>query len=806
MIKKILFCALIITINIFSQEYFIRGTVYDAKSKTPLPYTSIRVLFTSFGTTSNIDGNFEIKVKKGNYRFAASYLGYFSDTVSVDLSKNISGVSFNLKETNVNLPEIVIHPGENPANIIIKKAIQKKNSRNSFIKDYVYYAYTKGVIKTQSDFDINGAGNTLSVSSSKDTSELKIAGILENESRGYFKQPNLKKDIIIARKQSANFSSQLNTITGGRLTQNFYSENINLFGKELPGPLSDEALSYYYYYIKDRVMINNQPVYKIYMAPDYSSNPGLTGYIYIADSTYNLVKVELGLNRAANTGGFFESFTAEQQFEMQKDSIPMPAYYHINAKLNILNLAKIGFELLTSLNNYEINTGIKDDFFSKAAITVLNDADKKDSSYWSNLQSIPNTDEEKIAYKRIDSVSAIPRTFWDNFSFLSDYESINSNLGFSGPLGIYHFSKVEGHTLDFSIWGRDYFEKRLNSSLYFSYGFADKKFKSDINADYLLGNYREHKISFNAFNRINKLFEASSNYNEIYSTLISLISKYDYNDYFYSKGFGIKYNGEVFPVLSVSAGFNNTTYSNAYTNSNVTWFYKNRSFSKNSLIYESRLNTLSAGFKFDFRDYIEDGYFRHRMSNNDFNIYFDGNVTYSNHNLFKSSLDFTKYETNLYGNIKTSRSTGFGYHFTGIYTNGYLPYQLLYSLPGNVETTSKNYSFRTLRVNEYLGDRVFEAFLEHNFGNSIFRMLHIPYLKDSEIKLSAFFNAAVSSVSDKTKSILTNSCKVFDKPFYEAGFRIGHITFPISVDFGWKLNYRGTNNFSIGINTLLISE
>lgn len=805
MVNKIFFCTLLIAFNLFSQEYFIRGTVYDAKSKTALPYTSIRVLQSSFGTTSNIDGNFEIKLKKGKYSLAASYLGYFSDTITVDLNRTVSGVSFNLKETNLNLPEIVIHPGENPANIIIRKAIQKKNLRNLYLKDYIYYAYTKGVIKTQSDFDINGTDNTLSVSASKDTAELKIAGILENESRGYFMQPNHKKDIIIARKQSANFSSQLNTITGGRLTQNFYSENINLFGKELPGPLSDEALSYYYYYIKDRIMINNQPVYKIYMAPDYSSNPGLTGYIYISDSTFNLVKVELGLNRAANTGGFFESFSAEQQFEMQRDTIPMPAYYHLKAKLNILNIAKIGFELLTSLNNYEINTGLKEDFFSKAAITVLNDADKKDSSYWSNLQAIPNTEEEKTAYKRIDSVSAIPRTFWDNFSFLSDYESINSNLGFSGPLGIYHFSKTEGHALDFSVWGRNYLDKRLNSSINISYGFADKKVKTNFDADYLLGSYREHKISFNAYNRINALFESSSNYSSIYTTLISLISKYDFNDYYYSKGFALKYTGEVFPVLTVSAGFENNTYLNARTNSNVTWFYKDRRFNQNTPIYETRLNTISGGFKFDFRDYIEDGYFRHRMTDNNFNVFIEGNVTYSNHNLFNSGLDFTKYETSLSGNIKTSRSTGFGYHFTGVYTNGYLPYQLLYCLPGNVEATAKSYSFRTLRVNEYLGDRVFEAFLEHNFGNSIFRMLHIPYLKDSEIKVSTFINAAVSSISDRTKSILTASCKVFEKPFYEAGFRIGHLTFPLSVDFGWKLNYRGTNNFSIGINTLLIN-
>jgi len=34
---------------------------------------------------------------------------------------------------------------------------------------------------------------------------------------------------------------------------------------------------------------------------------------------------------------------------------------------------------------------------------------------------------------------------------------------------------------------------------------------------------------------------------------------------------------------------------------------------------------------------------------------------------------------------------------------------------------------------------------------------------------------------------------------YEIGFSIGQVLFPIQMDFAWKLNYRGDNNFRIGI-------
>ena len=75
--------------------------------------------------------------------------------------------------------------------------------------DYSFKAYTKGLIKTTQDISLKRNRASASIGS-KDTSALKITGIIENESKGYFKKPNKYKDEIIARKQSANTSSQIN--------------------------------------------------------------------------------------------------------------------------------------------------------------------------------------------------------------------------------------------------------------------------------------------------------------------------------------------------------------------------------------------------------------------------------------------------------------------------------------------------------------------------------------------------------------------------------------------------------------------
>ena len=437
------------------------------------------------------------------------------------LDQNLYNINFALIQTKVDLEEVVIKPGENPALEIIKKAIDKKNLRNLQIQNYEVEAYTKGIIRTTED--ISASSNSIGVGlGGSDTTELIISGILENHSKGYFKQPDSFKEIILARKQSANFPPTINTLTGGRLIQNFYENDVNFLGRDLPGPISDDALSYYYFYIEKILAQNDRKIYQIHMEPDNSADPGFVGKIFISDSTYDLVKVDLLLNRAANTGGLFDTVNVYQQFD-EYSGIYLPVDYRLFVKANIFGLVRIGFELNTILFDYQINQEIPENTFNKAIVTVVPEADEKDSTYWQTTPTIPNTVEEEIAYHRIDSVENVPKKFLDDFSFLNTRISLSDNISVSAPLGMYHFSRVEGHALDFGVFVDDAFNRRFNSSLKLSYGFSDKKFKQDFSAGYLLGKYRTWEVDFKAFNRLKVLFGESDNYGELFSTFVTLI-------------------------------------------------------------------------------------------------------------------------------------------------------------------------------------------------------------------------------------------------------------------------------------------
>ncbi len=788
-------------INLHAQQYKLSGKVTDKFDNTELAYSNIRIADTYLGTSANIEGTFELLLDRGEYKLITSYLGYLTDTTRIDLSKS-TFVEIKLEPVSIELPQVTVLPGENPAKEIIRRAIEAKNLRDEKLNSYIFNAYTKGNAKTTED--ISSRDNSIGLSiGGVDSAQLKISAIIESESKGYFEKPDNYKEFIIARKQSANLPSSINVLTGGRLVQNFYSDDIEYFGRPLPTPIADNALDYYFFYLEDTLALDKQNVFQIYFEPDDRSDPGFFGKIFIADGTFNLIEVDMKLNKAANPGGIFDFVNISQQFLPYADDIYMPIDYRISLEGNFLNLVKFGFELNSIFYNYEINNDIDDDIFDMALVTVMPEADTRDSIYWQSVQSIPNTAEEISAYRRIDSLEAIPVTFWDRFSPLASSIYFSDNYGMTGPLNLYHFNRVEGHTLNFGVFADNVFNRRLDAGIDLAYGFADKKFKPEFEAEYLIGDYRTTRISFSAYDKITDLFGESIEYNNLTSTVFNLFSKYDFRDYYYTKGFNFNVSGEVFPILTLGFGYINRTDNSAAVNTDFSFFAKDKIYRTNQQIFESKTNAVTTSFKLDFRKYIEDGYFRRRIGSGAVPV-LRGEAIFSRKDVLKSSLDFNIYKLGLSGNFNTFGSASMRYGIKGVYSDGPVPFQMLTALPGNINSGGKDFTFRTLKIGEVFGDRIIMLNLQHNFGDELFRLLSIPILKDSEIQLTGYFNTALLDISNKSAAILPVNYTSFKHPFMEAGFGVGHLLFPLVFEFTWKLNYLGKDNFVFGINTFAL--
>lgn len=801
MFKSFLFLLLTCT-TIFAQQYSLKGKVSDKSSTEALSFANIRIASTTTGTAANIEGNYELKLPGGKYSIIASYIGYKSDTVNINLTGSRT-LNFTLERIDIKLQEITVLPGENPALEIIRRAIAFKHKREELINSYTFKAYTKGLVKTTKDITTSDRSVGISFGES-DTAQLKITGIIENESKGYFKKPDNYKDEIIARKQSANTPSSINILTGGRIIQNFYTNDIQFFNRPLMGPIADDAIDYYDFIIEDTLAMDNKSIFEISFKTFDDSDPGFWGKIYIEDNSFAMVKLDVNLNDAANPGGIFSLVNIFQQFINFNQNIFMPIDYRVFVEGNFLGLAKFGFELNTIFYDYQINNQINDEFFDMVIVKVLPDADKKDSTYWNSMQRIPNTLQEVEAYSRIDSLESIPRNFWDDFSILSSSINLTDNLSISGPLSLYSFNKIEGHTINFGADLSNEFERRFYSSADISYGFSDKKFKHNLSFRYLLGDFRTTSVTLNIYNRLTDLFGESVYYNDLTSTLTSLIGKYDFRDYYYTNGWDFKITGEVLPVLRLGIGFLNRTDNNSYNNSDFSIFNKSKTYALNKTIYETKINAITASFSLDFRKFIEDGYFRRRTNQGKGYAILSGDAEFSSSSLLKSHLDYNRYELNFTGYLPSFKSASFNFALKGLYSNGPVPYQMMHALPGNIESVGKTNSFRTLGLGEAFGDKGAVLNVQHRFNDEIFKMLNIPFIEDLQLNLTAHLNIGWLEISDKSKLILQHQYYEYKKPLWEIGFGIGQILFPITLEFTWRLNHRYKNDFVISFNTFAL--
>lgn len=127
----------------FSQPFTVRGRVTDAENGDPIPFANIIVKGTTIGTVCDFDGYYSLKVPRKVDSLSSIYIGYQMRSKKFQ-NEATQTVNFQLKEAGIELKEVVIKPGENPAWPIMREVIRNKqfNDKRSLVS-YEYEAYNK---------------------------------------------------------------------------------------------------------------------------------------------------------------------------------------------------------------------------------------------------------------------------------------------------------------------------------------------------------------------------------------------------------------------------------------------------------------------------------------------------------------------------------------------------------------------------------------------------------------------------------------------------------------------------------------
>ena len=106
---------ILFVINLFTttflawgEKYTISGKVVDERDKTPIAYATVFVPEEEVWTITNDDGTFQISLPAGKMKLTAQYLGYVTNSIEINVDKDIQNLVIPLKESNLTLNEVVV--------------------------------------------------------------------------------------------------------------------------------------------------------------------------------------------------------------------------------------------------------------------------------------------------------------------------------------------------------------------------------------------------------------------------------------------------------------------------------------------------------------------------------------------------------------------------------------------------------------------------------------------------------------------------------------------------------------------------
>lgn len=752
----VFFIYLVVTSPLRAQEarsQILSGSVFGAQAHEPLAGATIRVIGTTLGTATNADGRYRLLLAPGRYNLLVNYIGYISDTVHIDIDAQDVSVNIYLDQSEISLPEVLVYPASiNPADEVISRAIAAKEKWLEKLHSYDFDAYTKTVLKVVKQ----GKG-----------SDTTIGGILETQTSGYWKAPDFYREIVKARRQTANFTPAQNIFTAGRVV-NFNDDIIKIDRYSIPGPISHSALAHYRYVIVDTNYQGETLILGIRVEPKRSPTPMFTGYIDIAQGSWDLVRARLSLSDQHAIEPL-DSIDYEEQFAKYDDTywLPIELKTSFAVKLRLPGVPPVFFDNVSVLYDYKINPEHPHTFFDQDLAAVSTKFADTDTAVWKGEQVLPLTHREAMAYASIDSTMKSLSFPAKTVMFLTRFLSEPDKMPFTSISDLYHFNRVEGSYLGVGLTS-----SKLAAGTEFAviggYGFSDRMWKYDLAAGYELPFARDVSVGGRVFRRLANR-EEEDMYSRFEITLGALLYKDDYRDYYLSRGWQASIDWRINSYLKGKATFNDERQTSVSRNTDYSIFPQNYDYRDNPAINEGNMRSVELSLNLGTRSHSDEGTW---MQSDEGSSYWSctGTAELSSTEFMRSSFSFDRFHLSLMRHQMTFASGFLNLWMIGGTAAGKLPPQRMFEIQAAYGGYSSAEVLSTLDVQRLLSTRCLVAGIEHDFASSLFRWSNIPVVRNAWFDVSLFVHGAVADGYI---------------PMAEAGFGLVNILPFIRADFTW---------------------
>ena len=415
--------SLLFTVSVVkAQKTEISGKITEAGSNNPIPYATVVFKGTFTGTTSDLNGNYNLSSIKPTSVIEISAVGYKKQVFTITLNK-VNKHDIALDEDVVSLAEVSVRPGENPAIPVFRKIIDRKKENNpSNFPSWQSKLYTKTEIDIK---NVNGSLRKKKLLNQfefvfKYIDSLEIEGktflpvfFTETVSNYYHNSvSNTNREEILANKASGMTTDMITQFTGKMYEGvNPYDNYIMISDIGLVSPLNSLGLQFYHYYLRDSTIVAGRKIYEISFKSRLPQEPTFKGKFWIEDESFALTKIDMQLSTKANV-----NFLNNLQYsaEYQKDGERwVPRNELLIADLDIQkdkDSEKIGL-MGRKTNVYQDFTFAEPPPVAvkqKDAIIVSKDAIKKDDLFWENSRPFELQKREAGIYAMVDSIKNVP--------------------------------------------------------------------------------------------------------------------------------------------------------------------------------------------------------------------------------------------------------------------------------------------------------------------------------------------------------------------------------------------------------------
>ncbi len=513
--KHLLVLFLLLSVSGFAQSFVAKGKVRDAKTNEPLAFVNIVVKQANTGTTTDIDGNFSIKLQEGDHLLEFSFIGFESARLPVNANSGFLKVF--LSESASQLNEVVVLPGINPAHRIINNVIDHKEKNNPENQSsFSYRTYSKfyatvdlpepsaqdtinslDSAATPADTSLAAQNDTAAADTSFNAREfLENSYLFVNESvtERFYLPPSRDNETVLATRTSGFKNPLFALLTTQLQSFSFYNEYISIAGQDFLNPISKGSTNRYIFILKDTVY--NSPTDTVFIIsylpkPNYGFKP-LQGLLYVNSSSWAIQNV---IAEPVESEGI--NVSIEQQYIEYSPGLWFPD--QLSAEIVFASLTANGANpyarMRTYLKDVKIGEELKRRDISTASITIDELAVENGEKLLNQYRVDTVSAKEEATYHFLDSIG-------EEYDFEKRLDILFALASGKIPVKMFDieldkilkYNTYEGFRLGFGASTNAKFSRWLKLGGYFGYGFKDEELKYGYDAEITVNKHNNFKL------------------------------------------------------------------------------------------------------------------------------------------------------------------------------------------------------------------------------------------------------------------------------------------------------------------------